>query len=229
MPKYLALAPATPTAPTHPSYGCVGCAAHTAAPRSGNGKWATCRTGIRDAQRRESDRPPAGAGRSVGGRWIFTLSPLFTVIHKEKKKQKEKGPADDGLLQHLNNHKRRQGSTFHDDAPSRDFRLILRLENAESRFRLHPFFPLPLQEVPAHRAGTCPDTRRVSGPRDCSRIQQVGGLGTALHRFGADEERAAPGWARRAPRPPQKKNGDTMRARHIQFAQLQTMKMLVIP
>ena len=81
------LALTTPTDPTHPSYGCVGCAAHTTAPRSGNGKRATCRTAIRDAQRRESDRPPAGAGRAVGGRWILTLSTLSIVINKEKKKQ----------------------------------------------------------------------------------------------------------------------------------------------
>jgi hypothetical protein len=123
---------ATPTAPTHPSYGCVGGAAHTTAPRSGNGKLATCRLVIRDAQRRESDRPPQGDGRAVESNWISTLSTLFAVIHKEKKKQKEKGPADEGSLLLFNdNANGKENGPRNDYGPSTAFRLIPGLENAE--------------------------------------------------------------------------------------------------
>lgn len=124
-------APATPTAPTHPSYGCVGGAAHTTAPRSGNGQRATCRPDIRDAQRRESDRPPQGDGRAVESNGLSTLSTLFAVIHKEKKKQKEKEPADEGSLLLFNyNANGKENGLQNDHGPSTAFRLIPGLENA---------------------------------------------------------------------------------------------------
>ena len=58
-----------------PAFGRDGGAAHTTAPRSGNRK--------------------PDAGRVVGGRYAH-CPPLFTAIHRKKKKQKERGTADDG-------------------------------------------------------------------------------------------------------------------------------------
>ena len=88
--------------------------------------------GIRDAQRRESDR--TRRGRSCRrGNWISTLSTLFAIMHKEKKKQKEKGPADEGsLLLFNNNANGKENGLRNYNGPSTAFRLIPGLENAGS-------------------------------------------------------------------------------------------------